>query len=161
MIIVIESIILCILFTLMVLVMSKNPIKTLYNYPPQIQEKVKSLKEYKKQIPTTKNMLGAKLFVSLLIIVIISLILKYINGYQTFLEGFGYSFLLWTIVNVYDVLILDICWFCQSKKFIFEGTEDIIAEYKNYWFHIKEGLIGEIIGLIISLIVGLIIVFIL
>ena len=84
MIIVIESIILCILFTLMVLVMSKNPIKTLYNYPPQIQEKVKSLKEYKNQIPTTKNMLGAKLFVSLLIIVIISLILKYINGWYGF-----------------------------------------------------------------------------
>lgn len=161
MIIVIESIILCVLFTLMVFVMAKEPIKTLYNYPPKIQEKVKSLKEYQNQIPTTKNMLGAKLFVSLLIIVVVSLILRYINGYQTFIEGFGYSFLLWTIVNIYDVLVLDICWFCQSKKFIFKGTEDILDEYKNYWFHIKEGFVGEIIGLTISLTVGLIIGFIL
>ena len=42
MIIVIESIILCVLFTLMVFVMSREPIKTLYNYPPKIQERVKS-----------------------------------------------------------------------------------------------------------------------
>ena len=47
MIIVIESIILCAVFTIMVYIMSRNPIKTLYNYPPKIQERVKSLKEYK------------------------------------------------------------------------------------------------------------------
>lgn len=46
MIIIIETIILCILFTLMVYIMSKEPIKTLYNYPPKIIEKVKSMKEY-------------------------------------------------------------------------------------------------------------------
>ena len=33
MIIVIESIVLCALFTLMVFIMSRDPIKTLYNYP--------------------------------------------------------------------------------------------------------------------------------
>ena len=42
MIIVIESIILCALFTLMVFIMSRKPINTLYNYPPKIQERVKS-----------------------------------------------------------------------------------------------------------------------
>ena len=47
MIIVIESVILCILFTIMVYIMSREPIKTLYNYPPKIQERVKSLEEYK------------------------------------------------------------------------------------------------------------------
>ena len=49
MIIVIESIILCALFTLMVFIMSRKPINTLYNYPPKIQERVKSL-ERKKHI---------------------------------------------------------------------------------------------------------------
>ena len=47
MIIVIESIVLCALFTLMVFIMSREPIKTLYNYPPKIQERVKNLDEYK------------------------------------------------------------------------------------------------------------------
>ena len=43
MILLIESVILCLLFTLMVYLMSREPIKTLYNYPPRIQERVKSL----------------------------------------------------------------------------------------------------------------------
>lgn len=161
MIIIIESIILCFLFTIMVYIMSKDPIKTLYNYPPKIQERVKSLKEYKDKIPTTSNKILAKTTASIIIIIIISLILRYVNGYQTFIEGFGYGFLLWTIVNTYDALIIDICWFCQNKRFVFKGTEDMIKEYHNYWFHIKESLKGEVIALVICTIVGLIIEFIL
>ena len=161
MIILIESILLCILFTIMVYIMSKNPISTLYNYPPKIQERVKNLEEYKDKIPTTKNKIFAKVVASIFIIIIISLILRYINSYTTFKEGFGYGFLLWTIVNIYDALVIDICWFCQNPRFVFKGTEDMIHEYHNYWFHIKESLKGEVIALIVCAIVGLIIQFIL
>jgi len=60
MILIIESIILCLLFTLMVYIMSREPIKTLYNYPPKIQERVKTLKEYKDttQENNNNNMVG-------------------------------------------------------------------------------------------------------
>ncbi len=51
----IESVVLCLVFTLMVYIMSRKPIQTLYNYPPKIQERVKSLDEYKDQIPTEKD----------------------------------------------------------------------------------------------------------
>jgi len=161
MIIVIESIILCILFTIMVYIMSRNPIATLYNYPPKIQERVKSLEEYKDKIPTTKNKVAAKITASILIIIIISLILRYVNGYTTFIEGFGYGFLIWTIVNIYDAVVMDIIWFCHDPYFVFKGTEDMVDEYHNYWFHIKGSLIGEVIALIICAIVGLVIQFVL
>ncbi len=161
MIIIVESIILCIVFTIMVYIMSRNPISTLYNYPPKIQERVKSLKEYEDKIPTTQNKVFAKITASVFIVIIISLILRYINGYTTFIEGFGYGFLIWTIVNIYDALVIDICWFCQSKQFVFKGTEDMTKEYHNYWFHIKESLKGEVIALIVCALVGLVIQFIL
>ena len=161
MIIVIESIILCVLFTIMVYIMSRNPIATLYNYPPKIQERVKSLDEYKDKIPTTKNKIFAKVIASIFIIIIISLILRYINGYTTFIQGFGYSFLIWTVVNIYDAVVIDICWFCQSKKFVFKGTEDMEKEYLDYVFHIKEGLKGEIIGISVSIIISLVVHYIL
>ena len=45
--------------------------------------------------------------------------------------------------------------------FIFKGTEDMVDEYHNYWFHIKESLIGEVLALAICAIVGLVIQFIL
>lgn len=161
MIIIIECIILCLIFTLMVYIMSKNPIETLYNYPPKVQEKVKSLKEYKDQIPTTKNKIVTKMLVVLIIIIIVSLILRYINDYTRFKEAFLSSLVIWTVVNIYDVIVMDICWFCHSKKFIFKGTEDIINEYHNYWFHIKEGIIGQLIGTVICFLIALVIHFIL
>ena len=161
MIIVIESIILCALFTLMVFIMSRKPINTLYNYPPKIQERVKSLNEYKDKVPKTKNKVAAKLIASVLFLIIIALILRFINGYTTFLESFKYGFLLWTVVNLYDALVLDIIWFCHDPHFVFKGTEDMKKEYHNYWFHIKGFIIGEILGLIICFISGIIIHFIL
>ena len=161
MILVIESIVLCILFTIMVYIMSREPIKTLYNYPPKIQERVKSLDEYKDKIPTQKNKIFAKSLASIFIIIIISLILRYVNGYTTFIEGFGFGFLLWTIVNIYDAVVMDIIWFCHDPYFVFKGTEDMVDEYHNYWFHIKGSLIGEVLALVICAIVGLVIQFIL
>ena len=161
MLFVIEAIVLCTLFTLMVFIIAKDPIKTLYNYPPKIQERVRSLPQYQNQIPTQKNKIAAKLGASVLFIIILSLILRYVNGYTTFREGFGRGFLLWTIVNAWDAIVLDICWFCQDPRFVFPGTEDMVEEYHNYWFHIKGSLMGEGIALIICAIVGLIIQFVL
>lgn len=161
MIILIESIGLCTLFTLMVYIMSREPIKTLYNYPPKIQERVKTLDEYKDKIPTQKNKLAAKLGASVIFLAIICAVLRYINGYTTFIESFGYGFLLWTIVNLYDAIVLDIIWFCHDKHFVFKGTEDMIDEYHNYWFHIKGFFIGEGLALIICALAGIIIHFVL
>ena len=161
MIILIESIVICALFTLMVYIMSREPIKTLYNYPPKIQERVKSLDEYKDKIPTQENKVAAKLIASIIFLAIICVILRYVNGYTTFLESFAYGFLLWTIVNLYDAIVLDIIWFCHDKYFVFKGTEDMTDEYHNYRFHIKGFFIGEGLALIICALAGIIIHFIL
>ncbi len=159
MIITIESIILCLLFTIMVYIMSRDPIKTLYNYPPKIQEKVKSLDEYKDKIPTEKNKIVAKIFASFIFLLIICFVLRYINGFTTFIDSFKYGFILWTIVNLYDAIVLDIIWFCHDKHFVFKGTEDMVDEYHNYLFHIKGFFIGEILALVICSLAGLIIHF--
>ena len=159
--ILIESIILCVLFTIMVFIMSKDPIKTLYNYPPKIQERVKTLESYKDKIPSNENKIGAKVCASIIFLVILCTVLRYVNGYTTFWESFKYGFLLWTIVNLYDVLVLDIIWFCHDTRFVFNGTEDMIKEYHNYLFHIKGFFIGEGLGLIICTVAALIINFIL
>ncbi|MBQ8379938.1 MAG: hypothetical protein IJX34_03885 [Clostridia bacterium] len=161
MVILIEILVLCAVFTLMVCIMAKNPIATLYNYPPKIQERVKSLPEYKDKIPTTKNMVFTKLLAAIMMVIIISLILRYINGYTTFKEALVNSYLIWTVVNVYDVIVMDILWFCHDKRFVFKGTEDMVDEYHNYWFHIKGGIIGQVIGAVVCVIVGIVIQFVL
>lgn len=161
MIIIIESVILCLLFTLMVYIMSKNPLKMLFDYPPKIQERVKKLDIYKDKIPKKQDKILIKSIFSIVAFFVFGLILKYINGYTTFQEGFVYSFLLWTIVNVYDLIVLDIIWFCHNPRFVIKGTEDMTKEYHNYLFHFKGFLTGELLALIVCAIVGLIIEFVL
>lgn len=161
MIILIESIVLCLAFTLMVYMMSRKPIQTLYNYPPKIQERVKSLDVYKDQIPTEKNKVAAKCVASILFVAVLSLILRFINGCTTFLQAFGWGFLLWTVVNLYDAIVLDIIWFCHDKHFVFKGTEDMVDEYHNYWFHIKGFFIGEGLALVVCTLAGLVVQFVL
>ncbi len=161
MVLLIESIVLCVIFTLMVYLMSREPIKTLYNYPPKIQERVKALDEYKDEIPTQENKIAAKIIASILFLIIICIVLRYINGYTTFLESFKCGFLLWTVVNLYDAIVLDVLWFCHDKHFVFKGTEDMVKEYHNYWFHIKGFFIGEALALVICTLAGVIIQFVL
>lgn len=154
---IIESLILCLLFTIGIYIFSREPIKTLYNYPPKIIERVKSLEIYKDKIPTQKEKISVKLLAVFIIIIIFSLILRYINKYTTFIDGFIYSFVLWTIVNIYDALVMDIIWFCHDPHFVFKGTEDMVNEYHDYLFHIKQSLIGEGIAVIVCLLVGLVV----
>ena len=161
MIIIIESAVLCLIFTLLVYLMSREPIKTLYNYPPKIQERVKSLDAYKDQIPTQKNKVAAKTIASILFVIVLSLILRYVNGYTTFLQAFGYGFLLWTVVNLWDAVVLDIIWFCHDPNFVFKGTEDMVKEYHDYWFHIKGFFIGEALALVVCALAGLVVQFVL
>lgn len=161
MILAIESILLCLLFTLMVYLMSRDPIRELYNYPPKIQERIKSLPEYQDKIPTQKNKLAAKLTASVLFVALLALILRYINEYTTFLQSFGYGFLLWTVVNLWDAVVLDILWFCHDPRFVLKGTEDMVEEYHNYRFHIKGFLIGEALALIVCALAGLVVQFVL
>ena len=161
MIIVIESVVLCLLFTLMVYLMSREPIKQLYNYPPKIQKRVRSLPEYGGKIPTQKNKLAAKLTASVLFIVILSLILRCVNGCTSFLQAFGTGFLLWTIVNLWDAIVLDILWFCHDPHFVLKGTEDMVSDYHDYWFHIKGFFIGEALAIAVCALAGLIVQFVL
>ena len=106
MIIAAEGIILCLVFTVMVYIMSREPVKTLYNYPPKIQERVKTLDEYKDKIPTQKNKITAKVAASLLIVIVLSVVLRYVNGCSAFAESFGYGLVvLHTLAFSYCLLL--------------------------------------------------------
>ena len=153
-----ESLVLCIIFTIIIFFMSLNPIKTVYNYPPKIQERVRKLKQYKGLIPNKKNKLITKITACIVIIILMVLIMKYINGCTGFLETFICTFVLFTLVNLYDVFIIDCFWFCHDKRFIIKGTEDMKEEYHDYYFHITNGIKGELIALIVSLITGVIVI---
>ena len=161
MVLAIESLILCLAFTAMVYIMSRKPINTLYNYPPRIQERVRSLEEYRDKVPTQKNKVTAKLGALVLFTVIMALLLRYVNKCTTFRDAFINGFILWTVVNLYDAIVLDIIWFCHDPYFVFKGTEDMVDDYHDYMFHIRGFFIGEALALVVCLLAALLVHFVL
>ena len=159
---IIEAIICCVCFTVIVVPLVKaKPLDWIADYPPKIVERVKELGLISEveSILTPKvllrKMLGAFVFGALFAFITMTF-----NGATTFIEAFAISYGLWFIVAWYDAFVIDILWFCHSKQVIIQGTEDMVDEYHNYWFHIKMSCVGSLIGLPVALITGLFVMFI-
>lgn len=155
MVILVESIVLCMLFSISSIMMLKDPLIQIHNYPPAIIERVIQLGlTDKSNRGRSKKTIIKKICAAILVGIIFALVVHHVNGASSFVEGFGYTYLLWAIVNVYDVVVLDIIVFCHCKRFVLPGTEDMVKDYHDYWFHIKGGFMGILYGLPVALIVG-------
>ena len=155
MVFLIESLIACAVFTLFVFLMSRNPIKTIFNYPPAIIKRCDEL-----GLVDAGNKPGGvgfyvkKLMAIAIFGVLLGLIVRYVNGCTTFWCGCLTAYALWVVVNWFDAIVLDCIWFCHDKHFVIPGTEDMVADYHDYWFHIKGSLIGMLLGIPAALVAG-------
>ena len=153
----VESIIACAVFALFVFMMSRDPIKMVYNYPPTIVERCKSL-----GLVDESNRPGGvafyvkKITAMAIFGILLGLLVRYVNGCTTFWSGCITAYALWCVVNWFDAFVLDCLWFCHSKHFVIPGTEDMVKEYHDYWFHIKGGFIGMLLAIPAALVAGLI-----
>ena len=116
MIFLIESIVLCLIFTLTVPIYGlRNPLAMIDSYPPAIVTRAEELglvsHERKRRAP---KVIAAKLAFCLVAAMVLAVILRIFNGADTFLSGFVTSFLLWLVVDWYDALVIDCLWFCHS-----------------------------------------------
>ena len=152
-----EAIVMCLLFTAAVAAsVLRNPLNWISDYPPAIQKRAMELG----LVPSDKKRftpaeLTRKTVFSLLMVVMLVLLLIRVNGARTFLEGFLLSYGLYAVVAWYDAFVVDILWFCHSKRVILPGTEDMTSSYHDYWFHIRMSLVGMVLGLPICLLIGL------
>ena len=125
-----ESLLACALFTLFVFLMSRDPVKTIFNYPPTIIERCKSLGLVDDRNRPGGSGFYAKKVVALIIFgVLLGLLVKYVNGCATFWCGALTAFALWCVVDWFDALVLDCLWFCHDRHFVIKGTEDMTKEY--------------------------------
>lgn len=151
MVLIIESIVLCGLFTLAVLrPLYKNPLNMIMSYPTAIRKRVESLPQYQDSINKhkSKHIIVKLLFV--IVCIIIMAVIAWFSGERTFVGAFWHIFILFLVVNLYDLFVLDIWLFCYNKRVIIPGTEDMIEEYRNPMHHIRGAIIGTIIGLVVA-----------
>lgn len=152
----IECIIGCVIFTAIVIFpMLKNPLVQIHNYPPNVVTKVRELGLITdNQTHYSKVIIIKKIIAGIILGFILGFIVHNVNGADSFLSGFRYSYLIWLVLDWYDFLILDVVLFCHIKRFRIKGTENM-KEYHDYFFHFKGSLKGMIIGLPVCVLVGL------
>ncbi len=158
MILFVECVISCAVFTIIILPsLYKDPIKHIMSYPKEIRERVENLPQYKDVIKgEEKRHLSIKL-ISVLIFAILLAVVAYYSGAKNFKSAYIHVFILFFVVNIYDMIVLDIGLFCHSKRTRIPGTEDMDKEYKNPWHHIRGAVIGIIIGTVVALLSGAIV----
>lgn len=158
MLFIIESIILCVLFTIGILMpLAKNPIGQIMSYPVEIRRRVESLPQYKDFIKKKEiKHIWIKIVGSFVFVFVLAAI-AYYSGATTFKEAFLYVFFLFFVVNIYDLFIMDIGIFMHCKKFWIPGTEDMVQEYHNPRHHIVGAGKGTIIGLLVAFLAAILI----
>lgn len=156
----IQSVVLCTIFTLFVTKsIIEDPIASILNYPNKIRERVESIPEYKSSINKIEKEHFSEKIVAIFIVIALSTILIWFSQKRTFVDAFLYGFALFTVVNLWDLVVIDWVWFAHSKKVRIPGTEDMDKEYRDYIFHLFGFFKGTLIGFAISLISsGLIVV---
>ena len=158
MLLLIESLIGIALFALIVIPMSlKDPLAVIGDYPPAIKKRCEELGliEKRQHQLSRKDLIKKGVAVIVLVLIAVLVMIK-INHATTFLQGFGYTYIIWLAITWFDALVIDCGWFCHSKRMRIPGTEDM-NEYHDYLFHIKTSAIGTLIGLPACAIVGLVV----
>lgn len=156
MIFVVECIVACALFTaaLEILCARRREIFT-NDYPPVVTDKLRNLHIVGEKPPAKKSDILRKLIAICIYAVLAALVLRFINGIETFLKAAVTAYLLWLVVDWYDFLVVDILLAPFDKFYKMAGVSPF--DRSAIWFHFKGSVRGMIIGLVFAPIVGLIV----
>lgn len=123
--IVLQLILFCALFTLMVkLAVGSSALNGLYFYPKPVQEKVYALGLTNRETVARKR----KYFMIPFFLVMLSalvLIIGLWNGVRRFWPAYWQALLFLEVMNWYDGVVIDRLWVGHSRFWIIPGTEEI------------------------------------
>ena len=123
--IVLQLVLFCALFTLMVkLAVGGSALNGLYFYPKPVQEKVYELGLTDQETVARKK----KRFMIPFLLVILSalvLIIGLWNGVRSFWPAYWQALLFLEVMNWYDGVVIDRLWVGHSRFWIIPGTEEI------------------------------------
>ncbi|MGX8704995.1 MAG: hypothetical protein ACSW8J_00295 [bacterium] len=123
--IVLQLILFCALFTLMVkLGVGNNALNGLYFYPKPVQERVYQLGLTDRETVARKRKHFMIAFFPVMLVALL-LIIGVWNGIRTFWSAYLQALLFLEVMNWYDGIAIDRLWVGHSRFWIIPGTEDI------------------------------------
>lgn len=156
MIFLIESVAACLLFTLMIKLISHNRQEVFTNdYPPVVTDKLRALGLIAEKPPAKKKDIIRKLIALIVFALMFALLMRYVNGITTFGEAALTAYGLWLVVDWYDFLVVDILLAPFDKFYRKSGVSAF--DKSAVWFHLKGSLRGTVLGIIFAPIAGLLV----
>ena len=123
--IVLQLILFCALFTLMVKIgVGNNALNGLYFYPKPVQEKVYELGLTDRETVTKKRKRFMIAFFAVMAVALI-LIIRAWNGIQSFRAAYLQALIFLEVMNWYDGIVIDRLWVGHSRFWVIPGTEKI------------------------------------
>lgn len=148
--VILDGLIFSILFGAMVtLIEIINPRYELHNYPPAIRKSVapKTLEEQKKF-----KVLATPITMLLTLYLIGVVVITYSNQEIRYFNLFLHYFLIFIILDIFDLVILDWLIFCTlTPQFLIIPGSEGHSSYKDYRFHIYGAGKGVIFAIIFAL----------
>ena len=139
--IILQLILFCALFTLMVkIAVGNNALNGLYFYPKPVQERAFALGLTERETVARKRKRFMIPFLLVLLIALV-LIIGLWNGVKTFRPAYLQALLFLEVMNWYDGIIINKVWVGYSKFWLLPGCEDI--PYVQTWKQVlkKRGIL--------------------
>ncbi|MGN0402338.1 MAG: hypothetical protein ACI4HQ_08775 [Acetatifactor sp.] len=125
MIIIVQLILYCALFTGMVaFAVRGGAVNGLYFYPKPVQERAFEIGLADREIVKTKMKRFMTLFYIVMLLALV-LIIGLWNGVRNFKSAYLQSLLFLEVMNWYDGIVIDKAWVGHSRFWILPGTEDL------------------------------------
>ena len=124
-VLILQLILFCALFTLMVkIAVGNNALNGLYFYPKPVQERVYELGLTDRETVARKRV---RFMIPFFIVMLAALVLivGLWNGVRTFGPAYWQALLFLEVMNWYDGIVIDRLWVGHSAFWIIPGTEDI------------------------------------
>jgi hypothetical protein len=123
--IVLQLVLFCALFTLMVKIgVGNNALNGLYFYPKPVQEKVYELGLTDRETVTKKRKSFMIAFFAVMAVALV-LIIRVWNGIQGFWAAYLQALIFLEVMNWYDGIVIDRLWVGHSRFWVIPGTEEI------------------------------------
>ncbi len=101
----------------------KKNMKSFYSYPDAVQIKIRQNNDLSKMIPVKPSYL--KSFLSnLMLFTIAFLVIGFVLKLSEFIPAFIYLLILGEGLNLFDLLIIDCCWWSRTKRTHFTDIVD-------------------------------------
>lgn len=149
----VESVVSCLIFTLLIKLIAHNRQEVFTNdYPPVVTDKLRKLGLLAEKPPAKKKDIIRKLMAMVVFALLFALLMRYVNGIETFWEAALTAYGLWLVVDWYDFLVMDILLAPFDKFYKASGVSAF--DRSAIAFHFKGSLRGMVLGMICAALVG-------